>query len=106
MRVVVEVTTEAQAELVALLTTRMPTEGDAVRFAAEFLEDIQQQFQEHEGPPPTAEVWVAPDGRMWWWRYTEGVWTGYTSVAQPRRLFRPLIRTFTVVAFRVRPAAL
>jgi hypothetical protein len=106
MRVVVEITTEARAELVELLAARMPTEGDAVRFAAEFLEDIRQQFQEHEGPPPTAEVWVAPDGRFWWWRYTEGVWTGYTSVTQPGRLFRPPIRTLTVVAFRVRPAAL
>jgi hypothetical protein len=106
MRIVVEIRTEARAELVALLAPRMSTEGDAVRFAAEFLEDIQQQFHEYGGPPPAAEVWVDPAGRVWWWRYTEALWTCYTSVTRAGRLFRPPTRTLTVVAFRVRPGAL
>ena len=52
MKVVVEVTVAAREDLVALLAARMPTEGDAARFGAEFIEDIKQQFRDHDGLPP------------------------------------------------------
>lgn len=106
MRVVVDITPEARAELVALLANRMPTEADAVRFAAEFAADIKQQFEDHEGPPPGAEVLVISRWRITWWRYIGGVWIAYTRVLQPRRLFYPAVLRFTVVAFRVQPQAL
>ena len=75
MKVVVECTTEARAELVALLAARMPTEGDAVRFAAEYVEDIEQQFREHEGPPPGSRRLRRTGTEEWWWRYANGIWT-------------------------------
>jgi hypothetical protein len=41
MKVVVEVTTEARADLVALLEARASVEGDALPFAVLYIEDIE-----------------------------------------------------------------
>jgi hypothetical protein len=103
MTVVVEIANNAREDLFALLAVRTPTEGDAARFAAEYLEDIERQFREYQGPPPMAEVRVDSWGDVWWWHYANGIWTGYTVATQARRLFRPPVRTFRVVAFRARP---
>ena len=95
MRVVVEFTTDARADLVALLSARMPTAGDAVRFAAEFLVDM-------EGQPPDAEKYIDDDGVTWWWRYVNGIWLGYGFEDRTAWMFR-MVRQVTVFAFRPLP---
>jgi hypothetical protein len=102
MKVVVEFTTESRAELFALLTARMPTEGDAARFAAEFLEDMGQQLRDYEGQPPEAEKHVVDDRETWWWRYVNGIWMGYRFEDRTAWMFRT-VRQVTVFAFEPLP---
>jgi hypothetical protein len=105
MTVVVEFTTEARADLVALLTARMPTEGDAVRFATLYTEDIEQRLREHEGPPPGSRRLRRTDSEEWWWLYADGIWTVFRIVDRSGWLFSA-IRTMTVFAFEPRPPML
>ena len=105
MQIVVELTTEARQDLLRLIAARTPDEGDAVRFAALYADDIEAQFRKHEGPPPDAEARPGADGTVWWWRYANGIWTRFTLSDQPGWFFRPAVRTITVSAFRVRPPA-
>ena len=105
MRVEVELTTDARLELLALVSTRSLNEGDAIRFAALYSEDIQLQLQQHEGLPPGTEAKQRSDGTVWWWHYADGIWTGYTRSLRPRRLFRPASLFIQVISFRVLPPA-
>ena len=73
MKVVVEFTTEARADLVALLEARVSAEADALQFAAFYLDDIEQQFQKCEGPPPGSRRLARNGVEEWWWRYADGI---------------------------------
>jgi hypothetical protein len=64
MRVVVEFTMGAREDLFTLLAARMPTEGDAARFGAEFLADIEQQLREHEDCRPVPRSSLTPMGLL------------------------------------------
>ncbi len=102
MNVIVEFTTGAREDLFALLEARMPTAGDAARFGAEFVADIEQQLRDYEGQPPGAEKHIDAAGVSWWWRYINGVWVGYGIEDRPAWMFRT-VREVTVFAFRPRP---
>jgi hypothetical protein len=102
MKVVVEFTTESRADLVALLSARMPTPGDAVRFAAEFLVDMEEQLRDYEGVPPGAEEYTDNNGVTWWWRYVNGIWLGYGFEDRTSWMFKT-VRQVTVFAFRPLP---
>lgn len=105
MRIVVEFTVEARAELFALLAARVPTEGDAARFGELFLEDIEQQFRDYEGLPPGVESYVGARGTVWWWRYVDGIWLAYTFEDSTSWMFRT-VRTVMVIAFEPFPRVL
>ena len=81
MQIVVELTTEARQDLLRLIAARTPDEGDAVRFAALYADDIEAQFRKYEAPPPGARRLVGADGEEWWWRYADGIWTVFTVAA-------------------------
>jgi hypothetical protein len=98
MRVVVGVTIAAREDLLALITTRTPTEGDAVEFAALYVADIVQQLREHEGPPPGSRRLRRHGMEEWWWRYADGIWTLFRIADEPGWLFSTT-RTITVFAF-------
>lgn len=102
MKVAVEFTAGSRENLLQLLAGRAPTEGDAVEFAALFVEDIESQFQGHDGIPPEARRLPEPRGDEWWWHYAADVWAGFTVTDQPGGWFRPATRTVRVFAFRVR----
>lgn len=80
----------------------MPTEGDAARFGAEFLEDIGEQLREHEAQPPGAEKFVDENGTTWWWRYINGVWVTYLFEDRTGWMFRT-VRQVTVFGFEPLP---
>jgi len=105
MKIVVVFTTESRHDLLQLLASRLEHEGDAVSFGEVYLEEMEQQFLQHEGPPPGATIRTDCDGTVWWWRYVNGLWTGFT-ISDQQRLFRPTVRTINVLAFRVRPPTL
>jgi len=71
MKVVVEFTTGSRHDLLQLLATLTPNEGDAVSFGEVYLDEMEQQFRQHEGPPPGATIRTDGDGTVWWWRYVE-----------------------------------
>ena len=102
MRIVVEFTVASRVEIVNLLTRRLADEGDAVRFATLYLEDIEQQLRRHEGPPPDAEQRVREDGSIWWWRYAEGIWTAFQISDTTRRFMGITVRRIQVFSFRSR----
>lgn len=104
MKVVVKFTTRARQDLFALLVARTPTAGDAARFGAEFLEDVEQQLRDHDGIPPDAEQYVDSRGTTWWWRYVNGIWLAYRIDDQTSWLFRT-VRQVTVFAFEPLPPA-
>ena len=106
MRVEVEITTDARLELLALVSTRSPNAGDAVRFAALYSEDMRLQLQMHEGMPPGAEAKRGTDGNVWWWHYADGIWTAYTRAIKARRLFRPASLFIQIISFRALPPVL
>jgi hypothetical protein len=105
MKVVVEFTAGARANLVQLLAGRAPEQGDVARFAALFAEDMEEQFAKNEGPPPEAQLLPAPRDDEWWWHYAAGIWAGFMVTDRPGTWFRPATRTVRVFAFRVRPPA-
>ncbi|MCI0705010.1 MAG: hypothetical protein L0241_28455 [Planctomycetia bacterium] len=104
MKIVVEFTTAARIDLFALLAARMPTEGDAARFGAEFLTDMEGQFRDYDGLPPGAEKYSNANGTVWWWRYMNGIWAVYTLEDRTSWLFRA-VRAVTVFAFEPLPPA-
>ena len=77
MKVEVEFTTVARAELLALLRLRSRSVEDAVRFAIVYAEAAERQFVASEGFPVGVERVVRPTGDSWWWQYVNGVWFGY-----------------------------
>ena len=103
MRIVVRFTVSSRVEIVGLLTHRLADEGDAVRFAALYLEDIEQQLRRHEGPPPEAEERVQEDGSTWWWKYADGIWTAFRISDSARRFLGVTVRRIEVFSFRSRP---
>lgn len=103
MKIVVQVSTAARAELVRLLSGRVPDPADAVRFATLYVEDLVQQFRLHRGAPPEAERWDDGPRGFYWWRYVEGVWVLFRVTERPAGLLGQAIRTVTVLAFRERP---
>lgn len=102
MKVVVAFTTESRADLVALLSARTKAPGDAVRFAAEFLVDMEEQLRENDGVPPGAKRYVDDNGAEWWWKYTNGVWLVYSLEDRTSWMFKT-VRQVTVVAFESQP---
>lgn len=80
----------------------MPTGADAVRFAVLYAEDIEQQFREHEGPPPGSRRLLRTETEEWWWNYADGIWTVFRIADRSGWLFTAT-RTMTVFAFEPHP---
>jgi len=105
MRVAVQVTADARHELLKLLARRFPDEGDALRFAALFVEDLEQQFLRHAGPPPDSYSRRVGNGTVWW-RYTDGIWANFTTATRGSRLLGGVRRIITVIGFEANPPEL
>jgi hypothetical protein len=99
MRVEVEVTPTARAELLRLLESRTRRADDALRTAGVYLDDLEQQFQRHGGAPPDAHV-VRRHGEFWW-LYLDGVWLGY--LVQDRARLFTTIRRIKLIAVEAHP---
>jgi len=102
MIVEVEWTTDARSELVAVLEDSAPTGQDALLTAMIYLDDMDDQFKQHGGPPPGARVRPRPDGG--WWLYADGLWVAYTIQDRSAGWLRPRrIRRIVVVAVEATP---
>ncbi|WP_439625899.1 hypothetical protein [Gemmata sp.] len=98
MKVVVQILPEARHELIRLLESRCRTKAAALDVGTVYLEDITQQFHQHQGIPTGVRRTRAADGNERWWRYADGIWVVY-HMAEVRRLFGGTVRTITVVQF-------
>ena len=103
MRILVEFTVDSRIELVHLLKARMADEGDAVRFASLYLDDIEQEFLKCEGTHPRAEQIIREDKVFWSWHYADGIWAAFTITDVKRRFLGGTVRTIRVFSFRSRP---
>ena len=102
MRIDVEVTTDARLELLAIVSSKLPDEGDAVRFAALYVEDMVKQFQAAEGPPPASDARRGSHGTIWW-KFADGIWANYSVATRGSRLLGGVRRTITVFGFEENP---
>ncbi len=105
MRIVVEFDAPARADLLRLLRARTTGEGDALRFAQLYVDDMEAEFRSHAGPPPAAERHEIDGEGVWWWRYADGIWTLFRVTDRKSRFFGGAVRTIKVFAFRARPPA-
>ncbi len=99
MKIEVEITASARAELLALLEARTRRADDALRTAGVYLDDIERQFRLHGGAPPDAAV-SRRHGRFWW-LYLNGVWLVYLVQDRPK-LFTT-VRRIKLIAVEAHP---
>lgn len=102
MTIVVVFTTTARHDLIRYLASRTPQDADAVRYGEVYIEEMERQFREHEGPPPRSVAQVEDGGTTWWWQFTTDLSAVFAVEDRVKWLFN-VERTITVLAFEVLP---